>query len=276
MEQSARASSSAMAIATGRPGGDCRAAFNAQAAATFPVFWNRAGWPRMALTAIPSAYIHGISTRSVDDLVRRWGWRASPRALQPPVRGSTSASKSGSSIERLAIPVDRSTYVKVHRTAGSLSVGGKALWASTAMVGARCMDIGARRPTPSAAFLRKRRAGACAGLTWSSLTPMRASAGLSATPVRQPAASTSCAGNLLAKRLPATGLENPLSRRARRPCKQRRMMASTLADNSSTRPCASGRKGEQKIAPFASRRRYDCKRLHRLGLRSSNHSEGPR
>src|SRR3546814_85157 len=40
------------------------------------------------------------------------------------------------------------------------------------------------------------------------------------------------------------------------------MMASTLADNSSTRPCASGRKGEQKIAPFASRRRYDCKRLH--------------
>ncbi|RSU58494.1 hypothetical protein BRX36_20450 [Sphingomonas sp. S-NIH.Pt1_0416] len=39
-------------------------------------------------------------------------------------------------------------------------------------------------------------------------------------------------------------------------------MASTLADNSSTRPCASGRKGEQKIAPFASRRRYDCKRLH--------------
>src|SRR3546814_7704785 len=45
-------------------------------------------------------------------------------------------------------------------------------------------------------------------------------------------------------------------------CKQRRMMASTLADNSSTRPCASGRKGEQKIAPFASRRRYDCKRLH--------------
>ena len=39
------------------------------------------------------------------------------------------------------------------------------------------------------------------------------------------------------------------------------MMASTLADNSSTRPCASGRKGEQKIAPFASRRRYDCKRL---------------
>src|SRR3546814_6220023 len=36
----------------------------------------------------------------------------------------------------------------------------------------------------------------------------------------------------------------------------------TLADNSSTRPCASGRKGEQKIAPFASRRRYDCKRLH--------------
>src|SRR3546814_12963064 len=40
------------------------------------------------------------------------------------------------------------------------------------------------------------------------------------------------------------------------------MMASTLADNSSTRPCASGRKGEQKIATFASRRRYDCKRLH--------------
>src|SRR3546814_13532493 len=40
------------------------------------------------------------------------------------------------------------------------------------------------------------------------------------------------------------------------------MMASTLADNSSTRPCASGRKGEQKIAPFARRRRYDCKRLH--------------
>src|SRR3546814_8988713 len=40
------------------------------------------------------------------------------------------------------------------------------------------------------------------------------------------------------------------------------MMASTLADNSSTRPCASGRKGEQKIAPFASRRRYYCKRLH--------------
>src|SRR3546814_15682867 len=40
------------------------------------------------------------------------------------------------------------------------------------------------------------------------------------------------------------------------------MMASTLADNSSTRPCASGRKGEQKIAPFASRRSYDCKRLH--------------
>src|SRR3546814_12448482 len=40
------------------------------------------------------------------------------------------------------------------------------------------------------------------------------------------------------------------------------MLASTLADNSSTRPCASGRKGEQKIAPFASRRRYDCKRPH--------------
>src|SRR3546814_5266123 len=40
------------------------------------------------------------------------------------------------------------------------------------------------------------------------------------------------------------------------------MMESTLADNSSTRPCASRRKGEQKIAPFASRRHYDCKRLH--------------
>src|SRR3546814_3607359 len=50
--------------------------------------------------------------------------------------------------------------------------------------------------------------------------------------------------------------------RSRPVCKQRRMMASTLADNSSTRPCASGRKSEKKIAPFASRRRYDCKRLH--------------
>jgi hypothetical protein len=39
------------------------------------------------------------------------------------------------------------------------------------------------------------------------------------------------------------------------------MMASTLAANSSTGSCASGREREQEIAPMASRRRYDCERL---------------
>ena len=39
------------------------------------------------------------------------------------------------------------------------------------------------------------------------------------------------------------------------------MMASTLADNSSTMPPASGREREQEIAPMASRRRYVCEQL---------------
>ena len=39
------------------------------------------------------------------------------------------------------------------------------------------------------------------------------------------------------------------------------MMASTLADNSSRTLPASGRKREQEIRLFASKRRYDCKRL---------------
>ena len=38
------------------------------------------------------------------------------------------------------------------------------------------------------------------------------------------------------------------------------MMASTLANNSSRTLPASGRKREQEIRLFASRRRYDCKR----------------
>lgn len=39
-------------------------------------------------------------------------------------------------------------------------------------------------------------------------------------------------------------------------------MASTLADNSSSAVPASGRKREQEIGLFASKPRYDCKRLH--------------
>lgn len=45
-------------------------------------------------------------------------------------------------------------------------------------------------------------------------------------------------------------------------CEQPRMMASTLAANLSRMLPASGREREQKNRLFASRRRYDCKRLH--------------
>ena len=44
-------------------------------------------------------------------------------------------------------------------------------------------------------------------------------------------------------------------------CEQPRMMASTLAANLSRMLPASGREREQKNRLFASRRRYDCKRL---------------
>ena len=57
------------------------------------------------------------------------------------------------------------------------------------------------------------------------------------------------------------------------------MMASTLADNSSSAVPASGRKREQEIGLFASKPRYDCKRLHlpaivRAHVRSDDNVDG--
>ena len=43
-------------------------------AATSPASWSRAGWPRRRSTAvIQEAYVQGVSTRSVDDLVQAMG-----------------------------------------------------------------------------------------------------------------------------------------------------------------------------------------------------------
>ena len=53
-------------------------------------------------------------------------------------------------------------------------------------------------------------------------------------------------------------------------CKQCRMMASTRADNSSRTLPASGRKREQGIGLFASKRRYYCKRLQLPTKRQSS------
>ena len=40
---------------------------------SLPTFLERAAWPRRALAAVvQEAYVHGVSTRSVDDLVKRW------------------------------------------------------------------------------------------------------------------------------------------------------------------------------------------------------------
>src|SRR5213078_5339708 len=40
----------------------------------FPTFLERAAWPRRALAAVvQEAYVHGVSTRSVDDLVKAMG-----------------------------------------------------------------------------------------------------------------------------------------------------------------------------------------------------------
>ena len=57
-------------------------------------------------------------------------------------------------------------------------------------------------------------------------------------------------------------------------CEQRRMMASTLADNSSTMPHASGGEREREIVPMASGRRYVCEPLH-LAIQLSAHLTNP-
>ena len=65
----------------------------------FPGFLEPRRVAEKALTAvIQEAYVQGISTRSVDELVRRWAWRASPRARSAAcVRRSTSGCRPSSS-----------------------------------------------------------------------------------------------------------------------------------------------------------------------------------
>jgi putative transposase len=79
-----------------------------------------------ALTAvIQEAYIQGISTRSVDDLVKAMGMRASPRARSA---GCAARSTTRSSLPRPPIEGDwpyvwlDATYVKVRRDGRIVSV----------------------------------------------------------------------------------------------------------------------------------------------------------
>src|SRR5256885_7263921 len=56
------------------PGRSSCASQSCARAATSRCFWNRGAWPRKALAAvIQEAYVHGVSTRSVDDLVKAMG-----------------------------------------------------------------------------------------------------------------------------------------------------------------------------------------------------------
>lgn len=70
-------------------------------------------------------------------------------------------------------------------------------------------------------------------------------------------------------RRPMTGTENQLSNTVGTMLRLRAALdvVSTLAANSSTVPCAEGRYCEQDTAPWASRRRYDCKRLQLAAAR---------
>ena len=74
---------------------------------------------------IQEAYVHGISTRSVDDLVRAMGMRASPRA-----RSAASAPRSTSGSAFLDRPIEGdwpylwidATYVKIAQAGRIVSV----------------------------------------------------------------------------------------------------------------------------------------------------------
>ena len=89
--RSAWPSATATATATGRraPARSSCASPSCARAATFPASWSRAGWPRRRSTAvIQEAYVQGVSTRSVDDLVKAMGMeRHLQEPGQPAVRG---------------------------------------------------------------------------------------------------------------------------------------------------------------------------------------------
>jgi transposase-like protein len=170
----------------------------------FPGFLEPRRMAERALTAvIQEAYIHGISTRSVDDLVKALG-----------IDGI-----SKSQVSRLCEDIDErvhafldrpiegdwpylwidATYVKVRQNGRIVSV------AVIIAVGVNSdgrrevlgMDIGASEAEPFwTAFLRKLTRRGCAGSSWSSPTPMKASRRRSPSccaPAGSVAVSTSCA-----------------------------------------------------------------------------------
>ena len=177
------------ATATGRRGPErwsCASPSFARAP-TFPSFLEPRRMAEKALTAvIQEAYIQGVSTRSVDDLVK--------------AMGATGVSKS--QVSRLCEEIDArvkafldrplegdwpyvwldATYVKVRRNHRIGLSPSSSRSASMPTGGARCSawtSASPRRRPSGPSFCASLGDAACAASSWSSPTPMRASRPLS-------------------------------------------------------------------------------------------------